>query len=166
MHILPLPVTMKRSSTTIPGGRLQPRLLRRYLRVSRPSRSLHRANLLECRVIPDKMTIFSSALRCLVTGETFKKRGGEWRKKKKKERESLFAAFVDFNVSFNIEIQDERLIFRDTTDVPRGNNLEPVYIYTRMFETCRAAWISISTRSGEFPRSYRDSRCEILYSSA
>lgn len=34
-------------------------------RVSRSSRSLHRANLLECRIIPDKMTIFSSAPLCV-----------------------------------------------------------------------------------------------------
>lgn len=76
MHILPCSFPMKRSSATFPQGCFSPAFVAILLPVSRLSRAFHRVNLLECGVIPDKMTIFSSvpSSRCPITRGTFNKK--------------------------------------------------------------------------------------------
>lgn len=84
---------MKRSTLPVlPGDAPAPPLTAILLSVSGLSRLLHRANLLECWVIPDKMTIFSSGvLGAGQPGETFSK--------KRKHPLCRVARCVDINIS-------------------------------------------------------------------
>lgn len=78
------------------------------------------------------MTIFSSARALRWSPEKHLRRGREGEERKRKKERVSLQPLCDFDgsaVSFNIEYRTKRLIFRDTTDVPRGNNLESVYIY-------------------------------------
>ena len=82
------------------------------------------------------MTIFSSARALRWSPEKHLRRGREGEERKRKKERVSLQPLCDFDgsaVSFNIEYRTKRLIFRDTTDVPRGNNLESVYIYIYIY---------------------------------